>query len=158
MIQELPGWTGWHRSETSLYRCQSQHVIWGWKMQVVGRDTQSPPLLLGVAATVILSLCLTSGPSFSCVKSSVHTFNKIRYWAGYYRLSWWLRGKESACQYWRHGFDPWVGKIPWRRKISTHSSTLAWEISWKDEPGRLQFMGSQSIERDLVTKQQTAAC
>ena len=28
-------------------------------------------------------------------------------------------GKESACQYRRHkrcGFDPWVGKIPWKRK------------------------------------------
>ena len=27
--------------------------------------------------------------------------------------------KEPACQCWRHkrcGFDPWVGKIPWRRK------------------------------------------
>ena len=27
---------------------------------------------------------------------------------------WWLSGKESAC--WRHGFDPWVGKISWRRE------------------------------------------
>ena len=26
--------------------------------------------------------------------------------------------KESACQYRRHGFDPWVRKIPWRRKSS----------------------------------------
>ena len=29
-----------------------------------------------------------------------------------------LSGKESACQcrrHKRHGFDPWVGKIPWRR-------------------------------------------
>ena len=25
-------------------------------------------------------------------------------------------GKESACQCKRHGFLPWVGKIPWRRK------------------------------------------
>ena len=28
-------------------------------------------------------------------------------------------GKESTCQYKRykrHGFDPWVGKIPWRWK------------------------------------------
>ena len=25
-------------------------------------------------------------------------------------------GTESACQCWRPGFDPWVGKIPWRRK------------------------------------------
>jgi len=22
----------------------------------------------------------------------------------------------SACQYRRRGFDPWAGKIPWRRK------------------------------------------
>ena len=27
-----------------------------------------------------------------------------------------LSGKESACQCRRHGFNPWVGKIPWRRK------------------------------------------
>ena len=27
----------------------------------------------------------------------------------------WHSDKESACQYRRHGFDPWVGKIPWRR-------------------------------------------
>ena len=31
----------------------------------------------------------------------------------------WCSGKESACQCGRrkrHRFDPWVGKIPWRRK------------------------------------------
>ena len=31
-------------------------------------------------------------------------------------LSWWLSGKETACQCRRHGFDPWVGKILWSRK------------------------------------------
>ena len=31
-------------------------------------------------------------------------------------LPWWLSGKESTCQCRRHRFDPWVGKIPWRRK------------------------------------------
>ena len=31
-------------------------------------------------------------------------------------VSWWLSGKESACQCKRLGFDPWVGKIPRRRK------------------------------------------
>ena len=34
-------------------------------------------------------------------------------------LSRWWSGKESACQCRRcrwHGFDPWVRKIPWRRK------------------------------------------
>ena len=37
--------------------------------------------------------------------------------------------KEPACQCRRckkHGFDPWVGKISWRR--ATHSSILAWRI------------------------------
>ena len=28
----------------------------------------------------------------------------------------WLSGKELACQYRSHRFDPWVRKIPWRRK------------------------------------------
>ena len=27
-------------------------------------------------------------------------------------LSWWLSGKEPSCQYRRHGFHPWSGKIP----------------------------------------------
>ena len=28
----------------------------------------------------------------------------------------WLSGKEFACQFRRCRFDPWVGKIPWRRE------------------------------------------
>ena len=31
-------------------------------------------------------------------------------------LLWWLSGKDSTCQCRRHGFKPWVRKIPWRRK------------------------------------------
>ena len=29
---------------------------------------------------------------------------------------WWLSNKEPTCQCRRWGFNPWVGKIPWRRK------------------------------------------
>ena len=32
-------------------------------------------------------------------------------------LPWWLSGKESTCQYRRCGFNPWVRKITWRRKL-----------------------------------------
>jgi len=28
----------------------------------------------------------------------------------------WCSGKECACQCRRHRLDPWVGKIPWKRK------------------------------------------
>ena len=34
-----------------------------------------------------------------------------------YRLPWWLSGKESTCQRRRPEFDPWVRKIPWKRKM-----------------------------------------
>ena len=32
------------------------------------------------------------------------------------KLPWWLNDKQSAYQCRRHGFSPWSGKIPWRRK------------------------------------------
>ena len=50
-------------------------------------------------------------------------------------LSGWLSGKESACQCRRHGFDPWTGKIPLEKEMTIHSSMLAWEIPWIEEPG-----------------------
>ena len=41
-------------------------------------------------------------------------------------------------------------KIPWRRKgMATHSSILAWEIPWTEEPGGLQSMGSQKSQTRL---------
>ena len=33
-----------------------------------------------------------------------------------YGLPRWFSGKEPACQCTRHGLNPWVRKIPWRRK------------------------------------------
>ena len=32
---------------------------------------------------------------------------------------------------------------PLEKEMATHSSVLAWEISWTEEPGRLVLMGSQ---------------
>ena len=41
---------------------------------------------------------------------------------------------------------------PLKKEIATHSSILAWEIPWTEEPGRLQSMGSQTLYT-LVTEQ-----
>jgi len=38
--------------------------------------------------------------------------------------------------------------------MATHSSILAWKILWIEEPGRLQSMGWERVEHNLVTKQQ----
>ena len=35
--------------------------------------------------------------------------------------------------------------------MTTHSSILTWRIPWTEEPGRLQFMGSQRVRHDWVT-------
>ena len=36
--------------------------------------------------------------------------------------------------------------------MATHSSILAWEIPWTEEPGGLLSMGSQTVRHDLATK------
>ena len=36
--------------------------------------------------------------------------------------------------------------------MAIHSSTIAWKIPWTEEPGRLQFMGSQRVGHDWATQ------
>ena len=36
---------------------------------------------------------------------------------------------------------------PLEKGMATHSSVLSWEIPWTEEPGGLQFVGSQSQTR-----------
>ena len=37
---------------------------------------------------------------------------------------------------------------PLEEAMATHSSTLAWEIPWTEEPGRLQSMRSQRVRHN----------
>ena len=53
----------------------------------------------------------------------------------------WLSGKESTCQYRRCQFNPWVGKIPWRRK---------WQLTPVFLPGKSH--GQRSLLDHGVTK------
>ena len=39
-------------------------------------------------------------------------------------------GCHFLLQCGRPGFNPCVGKIPWRRELAFHSSILAWRIPW----------------------------
>ena len=49
----------------------------------------------------------------------------------------WILGQEDALE----------------KEMGTHSSILAWEILWTEEPGGLQFMGLQRVGSCLVMKQ-----
>ena len=48
--------------------------------------------------------------------------------------------------------ETWVrslgGEDPLVKEMATHSSILAWEIPWTEEPGGLQPMGSQKVVHD----------
>ena len=59
-------------------------------------------------------------------------------------------GKESACSAGDLGLIPGSGRSPGEAN-GNHSSVLAWEIPWTEEPGWLQCMGSQRVRGDWVT-------
>ena len=64
-----------------------------------------------------LSLTSPGRPIYIYIHAYIYIHNLSIYICMYILgLPWWLRGKESTCQCRRHRFDPWVGKIPWRRK------------------------------------------
>ena len=48
--------------------------------------------------------------------------------------------------------ETWVRSLgredPLEKEMATHSSTLAWRIPWREEPGRLPSMGSQRVGHD----------
>ena len=48
--------------------------------------------------------------------------------------------------------ESWVQSPVWedplKKGMATHSSILAWRISWTEEPGGLQLMESQRIRYD----------
>ena len=51
--------------------------------------------------------------------------------------------------------ESWVQSLGWEdpleKKMATQSCTLAWEISWTEESGGLQSMGSQRVGHDWAT-------
>ena len=53
-------------------------------------------------------------------------------------------------------WETWVRSLGWEdtleEEMANHSSILAWRIPMKEEPGRLQPMGSQRVRHDWATK------
>ena len=66
-------------------------------------------------------------------------------------------GKESDCGAGDagDGFDPWVRKNPGsgrspEEEMATHSSILAWEIPWTEEPDGLQRVTSNQTRLETI--------
>ena len=48
---------------------------------------------------------------------------------------------------WETGVRSLGREDPLEKEMATHSSPLSWRIPWREEPGRLQSVGSQSQTR-----------
>ena len=48
------------------------------------------------------------------------------------------------------GFDPWVGKIPWKRAWQPSPGFL-YGIPWTEEPGGLQSIGRKELDMTEAT-------
>ena len=53
--------------------------------------------------------------------------------------------------------ETWIQPLDWEdpleEEMATHSSILAWEIPWSEEPGGLQSLVWQRVRLDVVTEQ-----
>ena len=105
--------------------CGVQGFYWGLVMPLVSRFFE------GQADAVC-----ACAQSLSCVQFFATPWtvaHQAPVSMGFPRQEHWSGGKESACQCTRRGFDPWVGKIPWRRK---------WQPTPVFLPGESQRRGS----------------
>ena len=52
--------------------------------------------------------------------------------------------------------ETWVQSLGWEdfleKGLAMHPIILSWKISWTEEPGSLQLMGSQRVGHDWETK------
>ena len=102
---------------------------------------------------IILSYVLTT------VNLATDVFSTSKYLAGnssYKGVSLWLSSKDSVRSAGdRAGFDPWTGKMLWRRKWQP--TPVFWRIPRQRSLMGHSPWGHKSVGHNLVTKQQQAA-
>ena len=149
-------------------RCSWSHPVcltvkW-WHSPVNGFHYKCPKQKLLQLSDIYKTKIMASGPITSWqidgeTMETVRDFilgglqNHCRWWLQFsavqFGLPWWLRWQRIRCvQCGRPEFDHWVGKMPWRRAVATHSSVLAWRIPRMGEPGGLQSMGLHRVGHD----------
>ena len=108
----------------------------GWTTCAAFREKPRSRLELMGSKAVILKLFHCKG-LFTSLKFIKDLQKLLFMWVVVNNIYRCLSGKESACQCRRHGVNPRVRKDPLEKDMATHSSILAWEIPWREEPGRL---------------------
>ena len=60
-------------------------------------------------------------------------------------MTWMVKNLPAVQETWAQSLGQ---ENPLEKGMATHFSILAWEIQWKEQPGRVQSMGSQKIGHD----------
>ena len=144
-LKTLQAWDKWRRGREVFQagkppRGQNQPRVGVWGQ---GGEIQPP-----YQARLLQAQALTwEDPSYptSIADSSASPRSPVSHISLINNIMIWLSSKESTHQCRRCGFNSRVRKILLEKKIATHSSMLAWRIPWTEEPGGLQFMGSQRV-------------
>ena len=97
---------------------------------------------------------------FFCYQGTYSVYKKG--WIVYLLISLYLPFFKILCQFpnsgaslvaqmvcGRPGFNPWVGKIPWRRAWQP-TSILAWRVPCSEETSRVQSMGSKESDMTFI--------
>ena len=64
----------------------------------------------------------------------------------------WASLVTPTCNAEKPGFNPWVGKVPWRRAWQPPPVFLPGEYPWTEDPGGLLYMELQRVGHDWETK------
>ena len=108
-VKGLPRWCSGKESVCRCRRCKFDP----WVGKIPWRRKWQPILVLlpgkfhGHRSLVGYAAVLGVAKSQTQLSDFIYTFSNI---------PWYLRGKEHTCQRRRCRFNPWVGKIPWRRE------------------------------------------
>ena len=131
-------WDPWTSFPCDLLPPCSRLEVWEWQ------------ICLTLAADKIL-MPLFSKMSTSLQPEPVDMISyKVRKDFG---LPWWLSGKEYACQCRRHGFNPWVGKILWRKEWQPNPVFLPGKSHGQRSLVGYSPRSHRRVGHDLVTKQ-----
>ena len=66
--------------------------------------------------------------------------------------------KESTCNPGDTGVQSLGQQDPLEEGMATHSGILVWRFPWTEEPGKLQFIGSQRVGHDWVIEHASIHC
>ena len=110
------------------------------------------PIVLSYLFIYVSVYPLIHLPIYSSIHPLIYHFC-LSVWLSVYLsgLAWWLSCKESACQSRRLRFDPWVGKIPWRRELWPTAVFLPGESHGQRSLLSYCPRGHKRIRRDLPT-------